>query len=354
MTLEVTAPGKLVLIGEYSVLFGAPALVVAVGRRARVAIEASPSDRWTFSAPGLVDEAMELEFEPEGGMRWSDPEGAQSFGLVDALLEGLVASAVINPVQMRPVAATLDTRSFFQRRDGARRKLGLGSSAALTTALANALVAWSGDGCPAPSSEWLETLVAVHREMQGGRGSGIDVAASLLGGAVRYRLDPKGGVGEAAPVTLPADLRMTFIWTGRSASTGDFLERLEECRMRDPQIIDAALDRLGSLSERGIEALGRSETAVFLEVVDHFGDALESLGKAIGMSILSDEHRRLRELAARCGHHYKPSGAGGGDFGVACSRTDQSVAEFVDRVEQIGFEVVDLDVDPIGMAERRS
>ena len=30
MTIEASAPGKLILIGEYAVLFGAPAVVMAV------------------------------------------------------------------------------------------------------------------------------------------------------------------------------------------------------------------------------------------------------------------------------------------------------------------------------------
>ena len=36
--IEVSAPGKLILFGEYAVLFGAPAAVAAVDRRAVVTL----------------------------------------------------------------------------------------------------------------------------------------------------------------------------------------------------------------------------------------------------------------------------------------------------------------------------
>jgi phosphomevalonate kinase len=38
VTSAASAPGKLILTGEYAVLFGAPALVMAVDRRATVQI----------------------------------------------------------------------------------------------------------------------------------------------------------------------------------------------------------------------------------------------------------------------------------------------------------------------------
>ena len=52
--IETSAPGKLVLLGEYSVLFGAPAIVAAVDRRAIVRLEGSAGDAWKVSAPGLA------------------------------------------------------------------------------------------------------------------------------------------------------------------------------------------------------------------------------------------------------------------------------------------------------------
>ena len=81
---------------------------------------------------------------------------------------------------------TLDSAAFWS----GGNKLGLGSSAAALTAWAGAWHAYAaaaGAAIAAPTltRDW-STL---HRRFQGGRGSGIDVAASLHGGAIEFRLE---------------------------------------------------------------------------------------------------------------------------------------------------------------------
>jgi phosphomevalonate kinase len=227
--------------------------------------------------------------------------------------------------------------------------LGLGSSAALTVALTSALVAWADGGrMPNADTGWLQTLVDLHRRMQGGLGSGIDVAASVLGGAFRFRLDEDSSVVATQPIDLPADLQLLFIWTGRSASTGGFLERLEARRAVHPYGVDRAISRLGELSEAGIDALEATSVPVFLDAVDGFWAALEALGREIEMPILSEEHRRLHRLAAESGVRYKPSGAGGGDLGIAFAVDPAALQETAARAEAEGFAVLDLETDPRG------
>ena len=52
--MRVTAPGKVVLFGEYAVLTGAPAAVMAVDAYASVNLAASHNDQWHFSSDGFV------------------------------------------------------------------------------------------------------------------------------------------------------------------------------------------------------------------------------------------------------------------------------------------------------------
>jgi phosphomevalonate kinase len=349
LTVQVSAPGKLVLLGEYAVLFGAPAAVMAVNRRARVELTPSDGDCWTLIAPDLVPRPVEFDVGPDG-VNWRDDElGRSSFGLVERLLGELDHAGVVELTQLPPLTATLDTREFFISRDDSRCKLGLGSSAALTVALASALVAWADGGrMPDADAGWLQTLVDLHRRMQGGLGSGIDVAASMLGGVVRFRLDEDSSVVAVQPMALPADLQLLFIWTGRSASTSGFLERLEARRAVHPSGVDRAISRLGELSEAGINALEGAAVPVFLDTVDGFWDALEALGREIEMPILSEEHRLLRRLAAESGVPYKPSGAGGGDLGIAFAVDPAAMQETAARVEAEGFAVLDLGTDPRG------
>ena len=342
----------MVLLGEYAVLFGAPAVVMAVNRRARVDLAPSASNRWQLIAPGLASRPAEFDIGAGGTVRWIDEDLGERFALVERLLHELHSAGVVELGRLSPAAVTLDTREFFRSRDDSRHKLGLGSSAALTVALASALVAWADDGrVPDADPRWMQTLVDLHRRMQGGLGSGIDVAASLLGGVLRFQLDEDSSMVAARPIVLPSDLQILPIWTGRSASTRGFLEQLETGRAAHPQSVDGAISRLGDVSKAGIDAIQAGVVLGFLDAVDGFWDALEALGREIEMPILSQEHRRLRRLAAEFGVHYKPSGAGGGDLGIAFGFDPHAMRETTAGAKAEGFAVLDLETDAKGLTE---
>lgn len=348
--IEVSAPGKLVLFGEYAVLFGAPAAVAAVDRRAVVTLRPFVGNGWEISAPGFVSRPARLEVEPDNSVRWRDETlGHGAFSLVDNLLRGIADSGSIDLVNLPPLTGTLDTRAFFQGAGAGESKLGLGSSAALTVAFTSALDLWAGGEPIATARERIQGLVDLHRVVQGGAGSGIDVVASLLGGVLRYRLSGDGSVVEAAPLALPEDLRMIFVWTGHAASTGYFLERLNERRRESPLEVNLVLDEISAISSDGVAALGGSDTGGFLDAVDAFWGVLDRLGTVIGMPILSEEHLSLRRVAFGCGVRYKPSGAGGGDFGIGFATSPDAVAEFESRAATAGFKTVNLRIDPTGL-----
>ena len=84
------------------------------------------------------------------------------------------------------------------------------------------------------------------------------------------------------------------------------------------------------------------------------GSALDQLGTVIGMPILSEEHRALRRIAVDYGVRYKPSGAGGGDFGIGFSIDPDVAAEFKGRAEASGFRVLELGLDQSGLLRTSS
>jgi phosphomevalonate kinase len=353
--VEVSAPGKLVLFGEYAVLFGAPAAVAAVDRRAIVTLSPFDGNGWEFAAPGLVAQRARLEVEPDNTVRWQDEKlGRISFGLIDKVLRGIGESGSIDLVNLPPLAVTLDTRAFFESVGGWGSKLGLGSSAALTVAFVSALEVLAGEGAVGGGEGRIQKLVDLHRGAQGGAGSGIDVAASLLGGVIRYQLADDGSVADATSMVLPANLRMVFVWTGHAASTGDFLGRLRARREEGPQEVNPVLDELGEISSGGVGALADGDADRFFDAVDAFWGALDQLGTVIGMPILSDEHRALRQIAVDCGVRYKPSGAGGGDFGIGFATDSEAAAEFSRSAEASGFRVPGLRIDRLGVARFQS
>jgi len=350
--VEVSAPGKLVLIGEYAVLHGSPAVAAAVDRRAVVRAVPVEDGRWLVTAPGIVEGPAGAAILPGGVFRWEDPEAGNRLGLVEAVVRGFAALRMVDPARLPALELHLDTTAFFHPGRPDRPKLGLGSSAALTVALAMALAAAGGEGPPTPpSGGWLAALVRLHRTAQGGGGSGIDVAASLLGGVVRYRLGG-GGRPKAAPLVLPHGLHLRFVWVGRPARTADFLARLQDALEADRPGPRARLEAMSAMARRGVEALETGAVGRFVQAAAEYAEAMRGLGEALGLPIVSPEHEALSVIARKTGAAYKPSGAGGGDFGVAFAEDPAALDRFSGTAREAGFEPMDLPVAAEGASLR--
>lgn len=342
MRILASAPGKLVIAGEYAVLEGAPALVMAVDRRARVVLRAGVGDEFRLDAPDLGISGARFQLMPGETLRWIgvDRGDVERLAFVAGVIEVMAADH-----RPAPFSLELDTGAFFSMGAG-RTKLGLGSSAALTVALGGAIHAWTGR--PPPPAV---TLIAAHRRAQGGRGSGLDVAASLTGGLILYRM----GVDEPRidPVVWPTGLAFCSVWSGRSASTGDFLRRLAEWRASAPSRYRASLRALVASSEAAARAVEVDDAVALLGALADFADQLARLGRDSGIDIVSAEHRAITAVAARCGVTYKSCGAGGGDLGIALTAEAERIDAFRQAVTAAGFRVLDLNLDRGGLRVHR-
>ena len=327
--LVARAPGKLVALGEYAVLDGAPAVVLAVDRYATATIEAGSDGVCELTT--LAPLEVRQRFAP------GQPSGSK---LVD-----LVAAGVRPPLTWR---ATVDSRPFF---DGAA-KLGLGSSAAALTAFAGAFAAFAGAEGQTLPSLGLGGLIDLHRAFQGGRGSGLDVAASLTGGAITFSLG-QGGVPQVGSVRLPNGVGFAGIFAGRSASTPELVAHYRAWRQDRPEQAAAMLARLTTLAEAGCAAARGDEAAAFVRAFAAYGRGLAALGEAMGAEIVTAEHRQVGDEADRFGVAYKVSGAGGGDLGLACAADRDALAAFAKSVGDKGFRVIEVSLAERGLTVER-
>ncbi|MEZ4322431.1 MAG: hypothetical protein R3F61_33500 [Myxococcota bacterium] len=163
------ASGKLVLLGEYAVVDGGAALVLAVAQGVRCTV--SPAPQRIVETPmgddRFVQAALDAVSAPPARYRFEDRE----------------------PIEL----------------DG---KPGFGGSAAATVAALRA------GGFVGPLEDLVGLGIRVHREVQGS-GSGVDVAAAAWGGGVSFR------DGRCAEVALPTPV---VVYSGQSARTGPRVE----------------------------------------------------------------------------------------------------------------------------------
>ncbi len=305
--VTASAPGKLVLAGEYAVLAGAPAIVAAIDRRVTCRVTMVERGDWQFLSRGF-EARMACRREAVADAT----EGAAA--LAAQALSALGLDARDLPPHLR---MEIDSQACY--RNGA--KLGLGSSAAALVAVAAAFGALGG------RSLELAPLIAAHRALQGGAGSGLDVAAAWHGGVICFRNE------RAQSMRLPANLHFAFAHAGWSTPTTSLVARFETWRRRGEP---AALRRLAECAER-VAAAGDDALAQFAAYID----ALQNFDDVANVGIFSQPHRAGRALAARHGVLYKPCGAGGGDMGVAMANDADALAAWCAAAGTAQLSIID-------------
>ncbi|GLQ93964.1 mevalonate kinase family protein [Dyella acidisoli] len=347
MEVTASAPAKLVLLGDYAVLEGARALVQAVDRRANVRIVAREDHACDVYAPDLGIHGARALIDQNGEWQWQCDEASKAkLTLVDHVWHGMLREGLV-PTSGKGFDLHLDTSGFFHT-DGVS-KLGLGSSAALTVALASALATYAGhDEVIADRTQWMRRLLHMHGDWQGGRGSGVDVAASVAGGLIGYQL-----VGQAREPTYEAmstdGLHCLFVWSGQSVSTSNSLLRLAQWRQGHADQYAAHMNELSTVSVAAIDALKRQDMPSFIGLTKEYALGLQRFGAACGLEIYSPAQKQLADMASGTDVSYKPCGAGG-DFGVVFAENAERLATFGRVIVSAGMHVVPLGLDSCGVS----
>lgn len=335
-----SAPGKLVIAGEYAVVEGRPALVAAVDRRAVCRVEAAPVLQVSALGRGplVAREQWGEIFFPD------DDTGAF------ALTAAVMTEAMARGVELPTAHIVLESDRFSLRdRQGRPLKLGLGSSAAVAVALAAAL---TGDASRAELLSILRVADAGHRRFSQGRGSGVDVAAAAWGGVIRFEREGPGRPMVAEPWPLcPPGLSLVCAFAGESTSTRAFLEGVEAFAGRDRAQHLQSMDEIERGTLELLEAAQPGEDPrVFLAAIDRCRRALQRLGERAGVDIVSAPHREIAKIARAFGGAAKPSGAGGGDVAI-CFVPHDARAALSDALEAAGYPVTLLEVGAPGVRE---
>lgn len=327
-SVSASAPGKLVLAGEYAVLQGGPAIAIAAGRRVHAKVSTANAGELHIAN---TDERFAFHFDCKQ-FSWEQDAGEQG-RLLEVACKKLLAAGLV-PENPGPLFVELDSREFYGED---HTKMGLGSSAAVCVALTACLqqrLAGQHD---------LNAALAVHRAFQKGQGSGIDVCTSYQGGVVAM------SDGSIWQVDLPADVQIIPVWTGVPASTTARLQQLANFSKTEPAEHAALLTALSAQSAAALSACDAGDTVGLLAALESFSCGLEDLDEAAGLGIWSAEHRKLAELAGDTGLVYKPSGAGGGDFGVAFAVTEQAADTFKKAAASEGYLCGDFDLGVAGL-----
>ena len=109
---------------------------------------------------------------------------------------------------------------------------------------------------------------------------------------------------------------------------------------------------MAELRAAGALVIAQWETGAvetLLAVIRDFADHLYALDTAGAIGIWSESHRELREAATEHGVVYKPSGAGGGDCGIAFSDDAERIEKVAAEFRRLGYAVPDIELGEAGL-----
>ncbi len=315
----LSAPGKLFVSGEYSVLWGGVARIAAVAPRVSAYVRARDDRRVDI----VLDQGRLTGMATPLGVTWA-AEVTPPFRFVANAID-FAYRVVAKEGPGFAVAFEASPTSS----EG--RKLGFGSSARATVLAVEAARSALG-----ASFDSLKVALLAHADTQNGKGSGGDIAACFAGGLVRYRryatealrtASNREGLASALLVAPPVEVLRTpgmtqpmlYAFSGSSASTTGLITQIERewNAAKRARFVETS-DGLGDALE---QALLRRDFSAVAQACQ----ALQALLWTLGAT-KNDGLERLLALAATYGCAGKQSGAGGGD-GVLVFAPDDSARD---------------------------
>ncbi|MBL7150730.1 mevalonate kinase [Candidatus Microgenomates bacterium] len=249
----VSAPGKIILSGEHSVVYGQPAVLGAINRRLFIEIEKS-------------EDKLEII---------SDEDSALAYYALQKIEEFL--GKKINNLKIKIKSEIPINR-------------GMGSSAALSVAMIGGVFRWF-------NREWDKNLIykIAHKieRKQHQNSSGCDISISLFGGLIIFQ---KGKIKKLDFTDLP---NFILLDSGQAVeSTGEMVSRVSAKSQN-------FLNKMGDITLRLIEVLKKGKPDGFKNLILENERLLEKLG------VVGEKAKKIIREIEDLGGAAKICGAGG-------------------------------------------
>lgn len=265
------APGKLLLLGEHVVVYGAK----AVGFPLSLGVKAT-------LRPGAGRVAATLA---EGLTLPSEARAAAPEDLVLRALGDLLGQVDVDlHLEVPPMC-------------------GYGSSAAVAVALLRARASFLGLPPPEPEALWQEAL-EVERAAHA-TPSGVDPAIAVWGEPIVFERT-EAGLPRVGKQAFARSIHVVAGWCGTHGGTRASVTGLATLRERRPKLVGAAMATLAEAAETGSRALETGEHEALGPALDLAHGVLSGLG--LVADAVESAVRRARRLGALGA---KMSGAGG-------------------------------------------
>uniref|UniRef100_A0A8D1AX58 Mevalonate kinase n=1 Tax=Sus scrofa TaxID=9823 RepID=A0A8D1AX58_PIG len=368
--LLVSAPGKVILHGEHSVVHGKVALAVALNLRTFLRLQPHNSGKVSLRLPNIGIQQtwdvarlqlLDTSFLEQGDLTEQVEKLKEVAGFSkdstnhDCLAVPAFLYLYLTICRSQRTLPSLDIAVWSELPTGA----GLGSSAAYSVCLAAALLT-ACEEIPNPlkdgeaTGRWTEENLELINKwaFQGervihGNPSGVDNAVSTWGGALRYQQ------GKISPLKRLPTLKILLVNTKVPRSTKALVASVRNRMLKFPEIIAPLLASMDAISLECERVLGEMAAAPALEhylVLEELIDMNQHHLNALGVGHASLD--QLCQVTTAHGLHSKLTGAGGGGCGITLLRPDLERPEVEDTKQALtscGFDCWETSIGAPGV-----
>lgn len=317
LKITVSAPGKLMLLGEHAVVYGRPCIVTAVGQRMKATVELINEPIFSLNAPDVTVTDYKKPMDQLG--IGDIPKGAK-----------FVEIAVKNFTEKYPLKGGLIVTTISEFSS----QFGFGSSSASTVCVVKALSELTE--AKLDTKAIFDLAYKTVLDIQG-KGSGFDVAAAIYGGTLYFVIGGK----TIEPLKIDS-LPLIVGYSGIKADTVTLVNQVLEKAKKYPEVIENIYDNIGKLVEQAKPALLSKDLQSFGELMNINEGHLSALGV---------EGKKLADMiyGARDGGAYgaKLSGGGIGDCMIALAPEDK-VNSVKEGITTAGGQVIEVSANVEG------
>jgi len=371
----VSAPGKLMLAGEWAVLeLNNPCIVLAVNKRIKVNIKELKENNEIIvfiEAKDIGLKKMKGIFSKEK-IEWLDlkEEDKEKILFAGKAIETTLNYLKEKNVKLKSFELKIKSDISVIEFQGKKEKIGFGSSAAVTVAVSGAILALHEFNLKEnKTKEIIYKLAAItHYFAQQKIGSAFDIAASTFGGAIIYeRFNAEWLIEELKKkklnevineewlnlriekIKMPKDFKLCVAFTGKGASTKDLVLKVNEFKKKNEKEYFKIINSIKQIVGQLINAINENNKKEIIALIKENRLKLKELSDKSNANLETEQLRKLIEIAEKNGIAAKFSGAGGGDNGIAVCFDEKTRKKIYSEWKKAFLTPIKIEIDNEGI-----
>ncbi|EOD8568238.1 phosphomevalonate kinase [Staphylococcus aureus] len=353
--IQVKAPGKLYIAGEYAVTEpGYKSVLIALDRFVTATIEEADQYKGTIHSKALHHNPVTFSRD-EDSIVISDTHAAKQLNYVVTAIEIFEQYAKSCDIAMKHFHLTIDSNLD----DSNGHKYGLGSSAAVLVSVIKVLNEFYDMKL---SNLYIYKLAVIANMKLQSLSSCGDIAVSVYSGWLAYSTFDHEWVKHQIedttveevliknwpglhiePLQAPENMEVLIGWTGSPASSPHFVSEVKRLKS-DPSFYGDFLEDSHRCVEKLIHAFKTNNIKGVQKMVRQNRTIIQRMDKEATVDIETEKLKYLCDIAEKYHGASKTSGAGGGDCGITIINKDVDKEKIYDEWTKHGIKPLKFNI----------